>query len=297
MLVLLALAAGAVVAFLLPGPFLAARPALEPAFAITMLLVGTLIDRAQFRAFAAAPRRPLAGLAAQYTIMPISALAVSAFYSDPQIRTGTILVGCMPGAMASNVMTLLFAGDVLLSVTMTSLATLLSPLVLSFWLPLLAGARLEVPVSAIVLDALKLVVVPVLAGIGARQILRSAPRWWNRLAATAASLSILFILLVVVAANRQTLGAVGPAIVAGMLALNLAGYTLAFACASALCWPSAQRRTLVIEVGMQNAGLGAVLATSHLGPAGALPSAIYTIICLFTAAAALPLARRSRHWG
>jgi predicted Na+-dependent transporter len=59
-------------------------------------------------------------------------------------------------------------------------------------------------------------------------------------------------------------------------------------------WPPTQRRTLVIEVGMQNAGLGSVLALAHLGEAGAVPSAFYTALCVVTAAAALPLLRGGR---
>jgi BASS family bile acid:Na+ symporter len=98
--------------------------------------------------------------------------------------------------------------------------------------------------------------------------------------------------LVVVAANRDHLAALGPSLATGMLALNLAGYALAFLVATALRWPAAQRRTLVIEVGMQNAGLGSVLALAHLGPAGAVPSAFYTGLCVLTTALALPFRRR-----
>ena len=80
-----------------------------------------------------------------------------------------------------------------------------------------------------------------------------------------------------------------------MLVLNLLGYGLAFGVASRLGWSAVQRRTLVIEVGMQNAGLGSVLALAHLGEAGAVPSALYTVLCVVTAAAALPVADRLRN--
>ncbi len=291
MTVLAGLLAGSLLAFYYPDPFTALKPMLKPAFAVTMLFVGTLVRREQARAFIAAPSRPLIGLAAQYTIMPLSAWAVSQFYDDPQLRAGIVLVGCMPGAMASNVMTVLFRGDLLLSVTMTTVATLLCPLVLALWLPLLADTSMEVPVAALVGDAMKLVVIPVLAGIAARQLLASPPQWWDRLAATVASSAIVLIVLVVVAANRDSLSSGGASIATGMLILNLAGYGAAYAFASSLGWPDQQRRTLVIEVGMQNAGLGSVLATANLGAGGALPSAFYTALCVITAAAALPLAR------
>lgn len=292
MVILLSLVAGALAAFSCPGPFLLFKGALEPAFGVTMLFVGTLVRPEQVRAFATAPARPLVGLAAQYSIMPLTAWAVSQFYSDPQLRVGTVLVGCMPGAMASNVMTVLLRGDLLLSVTMTAVATILCPFALALWLPLLAGTRIDVPVAGLVVSAVRLVAVPVLVGLAARAVARRVPRWWDRFAGAIASAAILLIVLVVVAANREAIAAGGTAIAGGMLALNLGGYGLAFLFATALGWDPVQRRTLVIEVGMQNAGLGSVLATAHLGPGGALPSAFYTGLCVITAAAALPLARK-----
>lgn len=264
------------------------QPALEPAFAVTMFFVGTLVRPEQLRAFAGAPLRPVAGLAVQYTVMPVSAWLVSLAYDDPSVRTGVVLVGCMPGAMASNVMTVLARGDLVLSVTFTTVATLACPLVLALWLPLLADTRIALDVSALVWNATWMVVLPVAAGIAVRAARPGLPPAWERGATAAASAAIVLIILVVVAANRERLVALGPGIAAGMLALNLGAYALAFAASTALRWPPPQRRTLVIEVGMQNAGLGSILALAHLGQAGAVPSAFYTALCVITAAAALP---------
>jgi BASS family bile acid:Na+ symporter len=190
--------------------------------------------------------------------------------------------------MASNVMTVLLRGDLLLSVTMTTLATLACPAVIALWLPLLADTRLAVPVAAIVWNAVWMVVAPVSAGIALRALAPPLPRWWERTATSLASVAIVLIVLVVVAANRDRLADLGVPLGLGMLGLNLAAYALAFGFASALGWPPAQRRTLVVEVGMQNAGLGSVLALAHLGEVGAVPSAFYTALCVATAAAALP---------
>jgi BASS family bile acid:Na+ symporter len=121
------------------------------------------------------------------------------------------------------------------------------------------------------------------------------PAGWDRVATALASVSIVLIILVVVAANRGRLAGLGPEIAFAMVGLNLMGYALAFAVATTLRWPSSQRRTLVIEVGMQNAGLGSVLALAHLGEAGAVPSALYTALCVVTASLGLPM--RERLWG
>ncbi len=292
MFVLVGILLGAVVAFRWPEGVLWMRPALQPAFAVTMFFVGTLVQREQVQAFLATPSRAVSGLLAQYTIMPLTAWAFSLLFEDPILRTGIVLVGCMPGAMASNVMTVLFGGDLMLSVTLTTLATLLCPIVLGLWLPLLADTRVDVPIARMVWNAAWMVMLPVAAGVTLRSLRERVPRGWDRLATGLASVAIVLIILVVVAANRMQLAQLSPALALAMLALNLAGYALALSAARVLRWPPAQRRTLVIEVGMQNAGLGSVLALAHLGEAGAVPSAFYTALCVITAAAALPIHQR-----
>lgn len=292
MLILAGIVLGGAVALLAPGAVLWMRPALQPAFAVTMLLVGTLVRPEQVRAFARAPVRVLAGLLCQYTIMPLTAAGVAAFFADPEVRAGIVLVGCMPGAMASNVMTVLLRGDLVLSVALTTLATLACPLVLALWLPLLAGTRMSLPVGPLAWNATWMVVLPVAAGIALRLLRPRLPRRWEPAATAVASASIVLIVLVVVAANRARLAGLGLGLGAGMVALNLVAYALAYLAATAMRWPPPQRRTLVIEVGMQNAGLGSVLALAHLGEAGAVPSAFYTGLCVLTAALALPFRRR-----
>jgi len=292
-LILLCIVIGAAIAVMLPDWVLWMEPALQPAFAVTMFFVGTLVQPAQVREFAAAPLRPIAGLAAQYTIMPVCAGALSLAFEDPLLRTGIVLVGCMPGAMASNVMTVLLRGDLILSVTMTTLASLCCPLVIAFWLPLLADARLEVQVAPLVWNATWMVVLPVASGVSLRWWRERVPRHWDGAATAIASGAIVLIILVVVAKNRERLTALGPGLLLAMIGLNLAGYALALAVATGLRWPAPQRRTLMIEVSMQNAGLGSVLALVHLGDAGAVPSAFYTVLCVLTASLALPFSRRS----
>jgi len=294
MWVLVAILLSTLLALTWPTAVLVARPALQPAFALTMLLVGTLVQREQVLAFLRTPWRPLVGLGAQYTIMPLAAGVVSWGFEDPMIRTGIVLVGCMPGAMASNVMTVLLRGDLILSVTMTTVASLACPVVIGLWMPLLADTRIDLEVGSLMWNATWMVLLPVAAGIAFRCLRPRVAANWNRAATAIAAGSIVLIIMVVVAANRSRLLTIGPALALGMLALNLLGYGLAFALATLLGWPPAQTRTLVIEVGMQNAGLGSVLALAHLGDAGAVPSAFYTALCVVTAAFALPLVKWMR---
>ncbi len=282
---------GAAAALLFPETVIWMKPGLEPAFAITMFFVGTLVRKEEVAVFRLSPFRPLAGVLGQYTIMPMLAFGISLFFDDPAVRSGIVLVGCMPGAMASNVMTVLVKGDLVFSVIMTTLATLICPLVLAFWLPILADTRMDLPVLRIVADTLWMVVIPVVLGAAIRLRAEGMPRRWQRVATAIASVSIVLIILVVVAVNRDRLLSLGPALLLAMVGLNLSAYAVAHVVARILGWHPRQRRTFVIEVGMQNAGLGSVLALAHLGPAGAVPSAFYTALCVLTAAAFLPVQR------
>jgi bile acid:Na+ symporter, BASS family len=291
--IFLSILIGSVVALILPELVLKVKPALQPSFAVTMFFVGLLVQPEHVRVFLKSPTRPLIGVLAQYTIMPLAAFAVSLFFDDPLLRTGIVLVGCMPGAMASNVMTMLLKGDVILSVTMTSLATLLCPLVIAFWLPLLTDTRIAIHVGPMIWNAVWMVVLPVCCGITLRFRLKVTPSWLERGASVIASAAITLIILVVVAANRSRLLELSAGLAVAMLALNVAGYALAFTVGLLLRWPINQRRTLMIEVGMQNAGLGSILALAHLGEAGAVPSAFYTALCVLTASAMLPILTKS----
>jgi BASS family bile acid:Na+ symporter len=291
-LVLVGILLGAAVALVWPSFVGSLKPLLQPAFAVTMFFVGTLVDPLHVRKLTRSPARPLVGLAAQYSIMPLLAWLVSLAFDDPALRVGIVLVGCVPGAMASNVMSVLFAADVALSVALTSLATLVCPLVLALWLPLLADARVEVGVSSLVWNTTWMVVLPAAVGVAVRWFKGELPRWALNTATAIAALCIVLIVMVVAALNQPRLVSSGAAVGLAMLALNLGGYALAFGVATSLGWDPPARRTLVIEVGMQNAGLGSVLATQHLGDRAALPAAFYTVLCVLTTALALPVLRR-----
>jgi bile acid:Na+ symporter, BASS family len=295
MLLLLLMISGTVLAVAAPQSVLWMTGGLKPAFAVTMFFVGTLVKEAEIVAFKQTPIRPVVGLLGQYTIMPLLGLLIASLFDDPMIRAGIILVGCMPGAMASNVMTVLLKGDLVLSVIMTTLATLACPVVIALWLPLLTGRTVDLPIGAMVWDAAWMVALPVLLGAVLRNRFGARlPAFWDRGATIIAALAILMIVLVVAAANRERLLDMGPSLAAAMVGFNLAAYLVAFGVGKLLRWPKKQRRTFVIEVGMQNAGLGSVLALSHLGPAGAAPSAFYTGLCVVTAGAALPLFQKMR---
>lgn len=270
-------------------PFADSKPLLTALIIITMYMIGLLMPRREvddvFR------RWPLvfAGAAIQYTVMPLLAfLLAHAFELDADIFVGVVLVGCVPGAMASNVLTMNAGGNTSYSVSLTTAATLLSPLAVPLALRLvLTGQEVEGPdFLASAFTLLKTVVLPVAAGhLTSRWILPIA--WQPRLktiGSTTANLSILWIIATVVGLNRDTLWQVQLSIFAVLLTLNLSGYAAGYTAGWGIRLDTPMRRALTLEVGMQNAGLGAVLAGEFFPgrEAIAIAPALYTFGCMLT---------------
>ncbi|MBC7279331.1 bile acid:sodium symporter family protein [Nocardioides sp.] len=233
------------------------------------------------RDFAIIGRRPWAlvlGVAAQFTVMPLLGWGIANALSLSAVLTaGMILVGCSPGGTASNVMVFLARGDTALSVAMTSVSTLLAPVLTPILVLLLVGEDLPVSASDLFVSIVKIVLVPVLLGLVLRLLL---PRLVERVIDVLPLISvagITAVVLAVVAGSASTLLSVGLLIVLAVVLHNLAGLALGYAVGRVCRMPVSSRRALSIEVGMQNSGLAAALATVHFSPAAALPAAIFSV--------------------
>lgn len=266
--------------------FVESKPLLPWLIFATMFAIGWMLPHDEIQQVLARWPSVLGGTAIQYISMPILAYVIAnQFQLEDSLFIGMIMVGCVPGAMASNVLTLVARGNTGYSVSLTTTATLLSPLVVPFALRLALGESVEPSIfwrSAVKLSWM--VVLPVVAGhIGSRQF----PG--RNEAATAsgsiiANLTILWIIAYVVADNRDSLALLQGRVVVALLLLNLAGYAAGFLGGRAMGLPTGMRRALTLEVGMQNAGLGTVLVTGLFpdDPLVAVPPAIYTFGCMLS---------------
>ncbi len=272
-------------AYFLPAWALAIKPYLNYFFALTMFCVGMLIPEEQIKMLKTKPQRALAGSLMQFFLMPLLAyLCCVAFGIKGDLRTGMILTGAVPGAMASNLMSSLAGADVALSVSITTLSTILAPMLTPLLLLFYGGNRLEMPFLSMVTSISWMVVIPVVAGylikLRIREKVKSARIW---LSATA-SFAIIIIVAIVVAANRESLFATSLAIIGALIIMNFSGYIFGYAGGTLLKWNVEAKKTVSLEVGMQNAGLGTVLTLTFFSPESAIPPAIYTVLCLITSA-------------
>ena len=244
--------------------------------AVIMLGMGITLSVGDFRRVATMPGAVLAGVVAQFLIMPLMGwLSAVAFALPPPLAVGVILVGCCPGGTASNVVSYLAGANVALSVLMTMCSTFAAVLMTPLLTRLLAGTLVPVDAWGLFLSTLQVVLLPVLLGLG---INHAAPRLVDRVLPVAPLISVLTIVMIcasIVGQSREALMESGVALLAAVFMLHAGGFGLGYIFGRVFGYDETINRTISIEVGMQNSGLGAVLARRHFAdPATALPAAI-----------------------
>jgi BASS family bile acid:Na+ symporter len=239
-----------------------------------------------FRRIVQRPAIVLIGTVTQYTLMPLTAWVIAnAFHLDSQIAVGLILTASAPGAMSSSVVSYIAKADLAYSVSLTTVSTLLAPLATPGLTYLLAGSRLDVPVWDMLVEVMLLVVVPLLIGFAVRHFFA---RRVERISGIFPAISVTFIVLVcsrTIAANKDGLLAMTGMLLGIGVLMNVIGLAGGYLIAWVSRMDVPQRRSLAIEGGMQNAGLGAVLAAQHFSDKAAMPAAAFVFICILTASA------------
>ncbi|MBN1362525.1 MAG: bile acid:sodium symporter family protein [Sedimentisphaerales bacterium] len=284
-----------VVAYLWPAPFLALDKHKTLFFSLTMFGIGAVLRVEDFQRILESPVIVLIGSAAQFTIMPLGAFLVARWLKLPDaLAVGLILTGSAPGAMASNVMSYIAKADTAYSVSLTTVSTLLCPVLTPGLTYLLTqGTSLNVSFWAMVLDVMIMVVIPLVAGFAVRHYFREKLERIEPIFPALSSTFIIFICSLIIALNRSRLADVTGLVLAAVLLLNVYGLAAGYGVGSLFRLGTKRRRTLTIEIGMQNAGLGATLALKNLTPETALPAALFVFVCILTASALTSLWHRT----
>jgi BASS family bile acid:Na+ symporter len=272
------------VAYFFPSPFIALKYYNNHFFALTMFGIGAVLQLDDFKRIAKRPLIVLIGTCAQFTIMPLGAFVLAKVFDfPPEIAVGLILTGSAPGAMSSNVMSYIAKADVAYSVSLTTVSTLLCPLLTPGLTFLLARSQVPVPFLEMVLNVIYMVILPLFVGFGVRHFFREK---LEKILPVFPAISVTFIIFIcslVIALNRDYLPKVTGLILAAAIILNVYGMLAGFGVGVIFRMNKSRKRTLAIEIGMQNAGLGTALALEHFGEKAAMPAAIFVFICIITA--------------
>ncbi len=274
---LLAIAVSAL-AWYEPQPLLGLKDAIVPLLTIVMFCMGLTLRWADFRRVWNKPQPIALGVLLQFTLMPLIAwLLVQLLQLPPELAIGLIIVGACAGGTASNVMTYLAGGDVALSVSMTLISTLwgvvLTPWLVAFY----SSAEIAVDTLAMIISIAQIVLLPIAGGLLCNRFLPQVGRSLNSHLPDIASAFILAIIAIIVALNADEIATMGGLAVVAVMLHNLLGLAAAYGIARWNGHTEVEARTIALEVGMQNSGLGVALALKFYGPMAALPGALFSV--------------------
>ncbi|MCW7492602.1 bile acid:sodium symporter family protein [Leptospira sp. 2 VSF19] len=244
-----------------------------------MLGMGLTLEAADFIRILKQPKSILIGTILQYTIMPTLGYFLGHLFQLPEaFAVGLILVSCCPGGTASNVIAFLSKADVPLSVTLTSVSTILGILMTPLLVAFLIGSRLEIDRLGLIFTTFQVILVPVGLGLFLKT---NFPKLTKEIQEVFPVLSVLLIAMIVasiIASGKETILQSDFRIFFAVILLHLGGFGFGGIFSWYLTKNAKTAKTISIEVGMQNSGLGAVLARTHfLDPNTAIPSALSSL--------------------
>lgn len=248
---------------------------------VIMLGMGLTLTVRDFQAVVKIPRAGVIGVVCQFGIMPLLGWSIAKLLRldeiDPMLAVGLILVSCCPGGTASNVVVYLARGNVALSVLMTICSTfaaiILTPL-LTKWL---AGTLVEVDAWGLFKSTVQVVLIPVTLGLLVNQFL---PKFSEKVKPFSPLVSVFAIVMIVASIIGQRKDVILEAdwrLLAAPALLHLGGFGLGYLLARVFRLGEQNSRSISIEVGMQNSGLGAALANKHF------PETIAVVPCAISA--------------
>lgn len=253
-------------------------------FSLTMLGIGFVLNPEDFIHLFKKFYIVLLGTLAQFLIMPLGGWLVGEIFQlPPKLKLGFILTGAVPGAMASNIISYLAKADVAYSISLTTSSTFLSPILTPLFTYIYAASFIKIEFWKMFLSIFQMVVVPVLLGLAGKHFFREKIENFVSIFPAMSTIFIAFICGLVVALNRNVLYQTSWLVGIGVIFLNFWGLLLGYFAGIIYGLTENQKRTLAIEVGMQNAGLGAVLSLKHFSPETAIPSALFATFCVITA--------------
>lgn len=259
---------------------------------VIMFGMGMTLRAEDFALILRRPRDVLIGIFSQYICMAGFGWLVAKLLSFTgiggpevcaQIAVGLVLLGCVPGGTASNVMTFLAHGDVPLSVTITMCTTLLAPALTPTLTLALAGQWIEVNFWSMFFSIVMVVLIPIFLGLGVHALLGSKVEQFKKVLVLVSTVCILLVLGMCVGPNQSSFTQNGLAIV-GVTALavlvhHVLGLVAGYGIAKAFHFNEEKTRALSLEVGLQNSGLSCTLANSAFpGTMAILPCVLATVI-------------------
>ncbi|MDR8391935.1 bile acid:sodium symporter family protein [Aliifodinibius sp. S!AR15-10] len=147
---------------------------------LVMFGMGTQMSLDDFSGLASSGRGVLIGLLAHFSVMPLVGFGLTQLFGfEPEIAAGVILIGSCSGGLASNVMVYLARSNLVLSVTMTAMSTLVAPLMTPLLMKLLSGTLIEVLFVDMMMQIIKIVIIPIGAALLYDYLKKASDKGWR----------------------------------------------------------------------------------------------------------------------
>ena len=268
----------AVFAFLSPESFYWVQPFVKQIIGGIMFCMGATLKFVDFKKIITKPKLIFIGILLQYTCMPLLAYVISKTLKLPTEQLiGMVIVGCCPGGTASNLITFLSKGNVALSVSLTLCSTFLAPLLTPVVLYLLLAKEVPLDMMELMKSVFWIVFFPIMDALVIRHYFEKQFQKISFVFPSIAILLISFVVAFIIGIDKDLLLSVPLLLFFAVILHNGLGYVLGYAISKALKVSEKNSRTIAIEVGMQNSGLGLALANQFFNSAVALPSALFSI--------------------
>ena len=267
--------------FILIGIFLPSKLSLFkdyiPVFlGLVMFLMGMTLELIDFKKILKKPSLFFFVTFLQFTIMPVTAFALVKTFNIPsELALGIIILGCCPGGTASNLITYLCNGNVALSIVCTFFSTIVSVFLTPILIFVLSSKSINIDVIALIKSSFLIVFLPVFLGlffkifIPMKKVTKFLPK--------ISEFFIAFIIGIIFSLNLSHINQLSYSLISCIVLHNLIGLSTGFFVGNFLGLSLKEKKTISIEVGMQNSGLGMALSIIHFSKIVALPSAIFSL--------------------
>ena len=247
---------------------------------VIMFGMGTTLKMDDFRLILKRPLDVCIGVIAKFLIMPLSGFILAKIFKlEGALAVGLILLGSVPGGTASNVLTFIAKGDVPLSVTITAFTTLLATVATPGLTYFYTREWVHVDFMSMALNIVEVVIVPIILGVLVHKAVGERILKVKRYIVCCSVLAVVGVVGSCVALNAKNILQPSAGIIAiCVLIQNVAGFVSGFIIAKVMKMDVHKTNSLILEVGMQNSGLGVGLAGQFADPLAALPCAVATIV-------------------
>lgn len=258
-----------------------------PILTLLMFDLGLTLLPRDFVFIVRKPRAALVGLFGQLIMLPLIAYAIASLFSLPPIFfIGVMLIACCPGGSSSNIFSKLAKGDVALSVSLTALSsviTLFTVPVIMQWVTVYVGASqgIQLPVVNLLMQNVFTMLAPIVLGILCRKYYSNVAMKIDRVLSKIAFPALMLLAGIFFVQHYDTI--VEHFSVLGMCVGLLLLTAVALSGVGSRCMRlnNKERRTIVIEVGMQNAAQAIAVASSPFvfnDGLIAIPAIIYALL-------------------